>query len=172
MDRFVWLGLVQTQVCVISCRTSDRCSLRHIWQSSPPLSPSPHPSSHVCQHRRGVFAWWLGSGWQVGGSTESGMASQNSRNCLIWALEYLRVASRVSDFSAVLQTRGRVSFFSRKGVVLRNRVCLFVFKVLCFVIRADSCRAEPRGLGSFRYCATAWSGNRRIWRIRLSTTPI
>ena len=36
VDRFVWLGLVQTQVCVISCRTSDRCSFRHIWQSPPP----------------------------------------------------------------------------------------------------------------------------------------
>ena len=47
VDRFVWLGLVQTQGCVISCRTSDRCSFRHIWQSSPPLPPSPHPSSHV-----------------------------------------------------------------------------------------------------------------------------
>ena len=35
------------QACVISCRTSDRYSFRHIWQSSPPLPPSPHPSSHV-----------------------------------------------------------------------------------------------------------------------------
>ena len=42
-------------------------------------------------------------------------------------------------------------------------VCRSLFKLLCFVIRADSCRAEPRGLGSFRYCATAWSGNHRIW---------
>ena len=71
----------------------------------------------------------------------------------------------------VLQTRGRVSFFSRKGVVLRNRVCLFVL-IVVFRNCADSCRAEPRGLGSFRHCATARSGNRRIWRIRLSTTPI
>ena len=43
VDRFVWLGLVQTQLCVISCRTSDRCSFRHIWQSSPPLPPPPFP---------------------------------------------------------------------------------------------------------------------------------
>ena len=42
VDRFVWLGLVQTQVCVISCRTSDRCSLRHIQQSSPPLLTRPY----------------------------------------------------------------------------------------------------------------------------------
>ena len=44
-------------------------------------------------------------------------------------------------------------------IFLRNRVCLSVFKLLCFVICADSCRAEPQGLGSFRYCATAGSGN-------------
>ena len=31
--------LVQTQVCVISCRTNDRRSFRHIWQSYPPLPP-------------------------------------------------------------------------------------------------------------------------------------
>ena len=35
------ISLVRTQVCVISCRTSDRCSFRHIWQSSTPLPPSP-----------------------------------------------------------------------------------------------------------------------------------
>ena len=56
-------------------------------------------------------------------------------------------------------------------ILLRNRVCLFVL-IVVFRNCADSCRAEPRGLGSFRHCATARSGNRRIWRIRLSTTPI
>ena len=36
VDRFVWIQLVQTQACVISCRMSDRWSFCHIWQSSPP----------------------------------------------------------------------------------------------------------------------------------------
>ena len=63
VDRFVWLGLVQTQVCVISCRTSDRCSFCHIWQSSPPLPPSPHPSSHVYIVRRPLE---LGQAWAPG----------------------------------------------------------------------------------------------------------
>ena len=167
---------IMNAVCSLQ---SAVCSLRSAvcgLQSAVCICPTP-------------FAWWLRSGWQVGGSTENGMASQNSRNCLIWAQEYLRVAFQIflpSFFVTenrtmttcpswfvltVLQTRGRVSFFSRKGVVLRNRVCLFV---LIVVLRncADSCRAEPRGLGSFRHCATARSGNRRIWRIRLSTTPI
>ena len=39
VDRFVWIRLVQTQVCFISCRTSDQCSFCHIWQSSPPSPP-------------------------------------------------------------------------------------------------------------------------------------
>ena len=47
VDRFVWIKLVQTQVCVISGRTSDRCSFRHIWQSSPPLFPLPPTPPHT-----------------------------------------------------------------------------------------------------------------------------
>ena len=73
--------------------------------------------------------------------------------------------------SAALLAIWRVGRHKYCFIVLRNRVCLFVL-IVVFRNCADSCRAEPRGLGSFRHCATARSGNRRIWRIRLSTTPI
>ena len=94
--RAEWVHDVRRNLSRLSTRATA------FWRTQYPVLYTTNQRSAECQHRRGVFAWWLRSGWQVGGSTESGMASQNSRNCLIWALEYLRVASRVSDFSAVV----------------------------------------------------------------------
>ena len=50
VDRYVWIKLARAHACVISCRTSDCWSLRHIWQSSPPFPPFPPRNKELYQH--------------------------------------------------------------------------------------------------------------------------